>query len=326
MAQQLEADLRRVMEPNTASRLQERKRNKLKDFIAMAGPLGVSHLILLSQTDSTTNLRLGKFPQGPTLYFRILSFSLMKEVTGLQRKPRSPSSEYRTAPLLVLNNMPLESSHGKLLCSMLQNMFPSINTSKVRLSEVRRVVLFNYDAQEDAIEMRHYFINVKATGLSKSVKRIIRAEIPNLSNFADAAEYVLKAEVNLSESEMEPDSLITLGPDHPTPEYATKSQQRSVQLVECGPRITMRLVKVTEGLNTGKVLYHALAENSPAEEAGEDEDVQGGEGLELDDSDEKTKESRKRTVRVMGKQKTEKRTEKRQGRGDRRMRPKKQNP
>lgn len=316
MAQQLEADLRRVMEPNTASRLRERKRNKLKDFVAMAGPLGVSHLMLLSQTDSTTNLRLGKFPQGPTLYLRILNFSLMKEVTALQRKPRSPSSEYRTAPLLVLNNMPLESSHGKLLCSMLQNMFPSINTSKVKLSEVRRVVLFNYDSQEDVIEMRHYFINVKITGLSKSVKRIIRAEIPDLGNFADAAEYVLKAEANLSESEVEPDSVVTLGPETSGPESASKSQQRSVQLIECGPRLTMRLVKVTEGLNTGKVLYHASAESSPTEEAGGDEDVQEGEP-EPENAGGEIKEPRKRPSRqAIRKEKVAKRVMKKKEKGE----------
>lgn len=301
-AQQLEADLRRVMEPNTASRLRERQRNKLKDFVAMAGPLGVSHLLLLSQTDATTNLRLGKFPQGPTLYFRLLRFSLMKEVMALQRKPRSPSAEYKTAPLLVLNNMPMESSHGKLLCSMLQNMFPSINTAKVKLSEVRRVVLFDHDAQEDVIEMRHYLINVKAMGLSKSVKRIIRAEIPDLNNFADAADYVLKAEANLSESEVEPDSVITLGQDYPGPGRAANLQQRSVQLTECGPRLTMRLVKVTEGLNTGKVLYHAPTEGNLAEGAGGDEDVQ--------DEDHDGGETDGRGSRARRKQKEEKKKKK----------------
>lgn len=264
------------MEPNTASRLRERRRNKLRDFVAMAGPLGVSHLLLLSQTDSTTNLRLGKLPQGPTLYFRVLRFSLIREILALQRKPRSPSTEYRTAPLLVLNNMPLESSHGKLLCSMLQNLFPSIHTAKTKLSEVRRVVLFDYNAQEDVIEMRHYVINVKLVGLSKSIKRLVRSEIPDLNNFADAAEYVLKAEANLSESEVEPDSVLALDQDCADPGNVARSQQRSIQLSECGPRLTLRLVKVTEGLNTGKVLYHVSGEATLKEEAGEDEEVQEG--------------------------------------------------
>lgn len=248
------------MEPNTASRLQERKKNRLKDFVAVAGPMGVSHFLLVSQTENYTNLRIARFPQGPTLYMRIQSYSLMKDVLALQKKPKSPGNEFRTAPLLVLNNMPVESSHGKLLCSMFQNMFPTINTGKVKLGDIRRVVLFHYDREQDLVEFRHFLITVKLVGVSKSVKRIIRSEIPDLGNFADAAEFVLKAEANLSDSEMEPDSVITLAQDYPG-SVNTKSQQRSINLVECGPRMTLRLIKVTDGLNAGKILYHIPEES-----------------------------------------------------------------
>lgn len=245
----------------------------------MAGPLGVSHLLLFSQTETATNLRIAKFPQGPTLFFRILSYALMKDVVALQKKPRSPGIEYATAPLLVLNNLAVESSQGKLLCSMLQNMFPSINTSKVKLADVRRVVLFSFDREKDILEFRHYTINVKMVGVSKSVKRIIRSEIPDLSNFADAAEYVLKAEANLSESEMEPDSVVTLAQDY-LGAGNKKSDQRSINLIESGPRMTLRLIKVTEGLNGGKVFYHAPAQKEDVNGNGGDDDEE-----ELDDVD-----------------------------------------
>lgn len=279
---QLVADVRRVMEPNTASRLQvlpfaavilmlvqERKRNRLRDFVAVAGPMGVSHIMLFSQTETNTNLRIGKFPQGPTCFFRILEYSLMKDVIALQKRPRSPGSEYLSAPLLVLNNFPVDTSHGKLLCSMFQNMFPTINTAKVKLADIRRVALFHYDREGDFIEFRHFTIAVKLVGVSKSVKRIIRADIQDLGNFADAAEYVLKAEANLSDSEVEPDSVVTLGQDyHGTGN--TKSSQRSISLAEAGPRMTLRLIKVTDGLNNGKVLYHVPMEEVPSEESDEE--------------------------------------------------------
>lgn len=262
-------DMRKVFEPNTASRLQERKRNRLKDYVSVAGPMGVSHFLLFTQTESTTNLRIAKFPQGPTLFFRILSYSLMKDVVSLQKRPKSPGSEYQTSPLLVLNNLPVESSQGKLLCSMLQNMFPAINAAKVKLADIRRVVLFHYDREAETLEFRHYSINVKLVGVSKSVKRIIRSEIPDLGNFADAAEFVLKAEANLSDSEMEPDSVVTLGQDY-LGQANDKSQQRSINLMECGPRMTLRLVKVTEGLNNGKVLYHVPTETLVKEDSEEE--------------------------------------------------------
>jgi ribosome biogenesis protein SSF1/2 len=47
-------DIRRVMEPNTASRLRVRHRNVLRDFVSVAGPLHVSHFIVFSQTDLGT--------------------------------------------------------------------------------------------------------------------------------------------------------------------------------------------------------------------------------------------------------------------------------
>lgn len=275
LAQQLIVDLRRVMEPNTASRLQERKRNKLKDFVTAAGPMGVSHIMLLSQGGSDTKLRMGRMPQGPTLYFDVRSFSLMHKVVALQKKPRTTGSDYLAAPLLVLNNMPVETAHGKLLCSMLQNMFPTINTAKVKLADIRRVVLFHYDREQDTVEFRHYAITIKAVGVSKSVKRIIRSEIRDLSKFADAADFVLKTEANLSDSEMEPDSIVTIheeaerqrpsaaGP--PQPHGAKKTEQKSVNLVELGPRMSLCLTKATDGLDNGRVLYHV----SPTQTEGE---------------------------------------------------------
>lgn len=251
----------------------------------MAGPLNVSHIIMLSQTDTTTNLRVGRLPQGPTLYFRILQYSLMKEIIALQRKPHSPGKEYHNAPLLVLNNLPVESSHGKLVCSMLQNMFPTINTNQVKLVDVRRVVLFHYDREQDTLEFRHYLIKVKAVGLSKSVKRlVVRSEIPDLSNFVDAAEYVLKAEANLSDSEVEPDSVITLGQNY-LGVGNTKAQQRSINLQEIGPRMTLRLVKVSEGLNTGKALYHVSGSATHEDEQLEVEDEEE-ESFPSEESDE----------------------------------------
>ena len=37
--------------------------NKLKDYMSVAGPLGYSISILMTQTEETLNLRLAKFPQ-----------------------------------------------------------------------------------------------------------------------------------------------------------------------------------------------------------------------------------------------------------------------
>ena len=43
------------------------------------------------------------------------------------------------------------------------------------------------------------------------------------------------------------------------------SEQSSVRLVELGPRITMNLVKIEEGLMDGDVLYHRWVEKTDEE-------------------------------------------------------------
>lgn len=98
---QLATDVRRVMEPGTASRLRERKANRLRDYVTMCGPLGVSHLLLFSRSDSgNTNLRVCTTPQGPTLHFRVEKYSLAKDVRRAQKHPLGGGKEYITPPLV----------------------------------------------------------------------------------------------------------------------------------------------------------------------------------------------------------------------------------
>lgn len=47
------------------------RKNTLKDFIAMAGPFKVTHMLVLSQTDDFVNLRVMRVPRGPTLSFHV---------------------------------------------------------------------------------------------------------------------------------------------------------------------------------------------------------------------------------------------------------------
>jgi ribosome biogenesis protein SSF1/2 len=268
-ATQLVHDLRRVMEPNTATRLREQKSNKLKDYMSVAGPLGVTHFMLLTQTEETLNLRLAKFPQGPTLYFRIHGFTLHRDIQASTIRPGSFLHEFDVAPLLVLNNFNNTTSvEGKLVCTVLQSMFPTVNTTKVKLSDIRRVVLCHYNRDEDMVEFRHYAITVKMVGVSKTVKRILRADIPNLSHYDDISEYIMR-EAAGSDSEVEDDSLVTLGQDY-VGKLNKKSAKRAVNLVEIGPRIKMQLIKILDGFCAGKTLYHIEGKKKPEKINGPD--------------------------------------------------------
>lgn len=98
---QLVLDVRRVMEPQTAIRLKERRANRLKDYVVMAGPLGVTHLLLFTRSPSgNTNLRIALTPRGPTLHFHVDKYSLAKDVQKAQRHPRGIGKEHTTPPLV----------------------------------------------------------------------------------------------------------------------------------------------------------------------------------------------------------------------------------
>jgi len=98
---QLVKDVRHMMEPGTAARLKERRANRLRDYLTMAGPLGVSHLMLFSRSETgNTNMRLAITPRGPTLHFQVEKYSLCKDVRRALSHPKGGGKEYLTAPLV----------------------------------------------------------------------------------------------------------------------------------------------------------------------------------------------------------------------------------
>ncbi|KAI9757930.1 MAG: ribosomal RNA processing protein [Chaenotheca gracillima] len=206
---QLAKDVRAMMEPDTASRLKERKSNKLKDYTTMAGPLGVSHLLLFSRsTSGNTNMRLALTPRGPTMHFRVEKYSLCKDVRRALRHPKGGRLDYRTAPLLVMNNFatnqasestsknPIPKQLEALTTSVFQSLFPAISPQTTPLSSIRRVLLLNREpaqtsAQTDSaagtaeagendgsyiLSLRHYAITTRVTGLSRPIRRLNAAE------------------------------------------------------------------------------------------------------------------------------------------------------
>lgn len=61
-----------------------------------------------------------------------------------------------------MNNFSSELNEHQLISTTFQNMFPPININKVRVTEIRRVLLLNYIEEEDSIEVRHYTVTVSS--------------------------------------------------------------------------------------------------------------------------------------------------------------------
>uniref|UniRef100_A0A671STB4 Suppressor of SWI4 1 homolog n=1 Tax=Sinocyclocheilus anshuiensis TaxID=1608454 RepID=A0A671STB4_9TELE len=263
---QLVLDIRRVMEPFTARSLKVRKKNVLKDFVAVAGPLGITHFSIFTKTENSINMRLARLPKGPTLYFHVAKYTLIKDVISSLKRHRMHEQQFSHHPLLVLNNFGIEGMHIKLMATMFQNMFPSINVHKLNLNSIKRCVLLNYDPVSQEVEFRHYSLKVVPVGMSRGVKKLMQEKFPNMSKLEDISELLMKG-VNLSESEAEQDGdhNITELPQVYSGRGNMASQQSAVRLTEIGPRMTLQLVKIVEGMGEGKVLYHSFVSKTEEE-------------------------------------------------------------
>ena len=200
-------NFRQILEPFTATNLKVRKGNVIKDFLSVAGHLNVTHLIIFTKTEKAGYLKLARLPRGPTLTYKIVNFTLTKDVRSSLKKPLVYSGLFKASPLLVLNAFNGEEIKTKLMTSMWQNLFPSININKVHLNSIRRCVMLNMNQDTQLIDFRHYAIKVKPVGLSKPVRKLISGKkIPDLGQFNDVDE-VMSLDKAFTESEGEGDEV-----------------------------------------------------------------------------------------------------------------------
>ena len=290
------------MEPYTALKLKERKSNKLKDFVVMCGPLSVSHLFIFTQSERTGNvsLKVARAPHGPTVTFQLEDFSLSKDIKRFLRRPKSLNDEDTlNPPLLVLNGFnslknkqetPNEEANvEKVIVSLFQNAFPPLNPSKTQLNTIKRVFMVNKDPATGEISLRHYYIDIHEVDISKNLKHLYNAKnnlhksVPNLNRKEDISSLVFDHDVGAytSESEVEDEAVVSMvdkkdvkvGSEQqqqqqkPEEEEAEEqpTRKKAVKLTELGPRINMKLVKIEEGVCSGKVLHHEFVQKTDAE-------------------------------------------------------------
>eukprot|EP01133_Synstelium_polycarpum_P004300 gene4300-5023_t len=258
-------DFRRVMEPNTATKLQESTNNTTKDFVNVASIYGVTHLVPFSNTDIGSYMSVGKLPHGPTLNFKIEGFSLAADVNKAKLKPSTLSpAEFMSAPLVVLNNFAKGTPHIEMMSTVLQGLFPAINIMTLKLNRCKRLVLFNLDKVTGMVEFRHYKIKIAEVGISKSVKRVIQSRVNDLSNLEDISQYILDG-LGESESDFEDaDGRIEIDPKL-LRRKATSSNQKAIKLEEIGPRMTLDLIRVEEDLFKGTILHHKFVAKTEEE-------------------------------------------------------------
>lgn len=185
-----------------------------------------------------------------------------------------------------------------LVTTIFQSLFPPISPQTTPLTSIRRVMLLNREpAKEDdgtyTLNLRHYAITTKATGLSKPLRRLNAAEkvlnsqksgkskkggLPNLGKMEDIADYMIGGDGEgymtdaTSGSEVDTDAEVEVVEtrakkilskrqkdrmrDSKSKNGRSGVEKRAVKLVELGPRMKLRMTKVEEGVCNGKIMWH----------------------------------------------------------------------
>jgi ribosome biogenesis protein SSF1/2 len=182
-----------------------------------------------------------------------------------------------------------------------QTLFPPLAPHKLALSSARRVVLVAYNVDRGTIDWRHFRITVKPYGVSRRVRRVLQGTgatvrssgaggagaggrsgaMLDLGNEKDVADYVLRAhghggaasvdggggyetaasEVSSVAEGTDAEDIVSLAEDY-VGRNNRRGQKRAVHLDEIGPRMELRLVKITEGVpgKEGAVIHHQFGE------------------------------------------------------------------
>eukprot|EP01080_Neovahlkampfia_damariscottae_P000783 gene783-9033_t len=172
--QHLKDDFVKTMLPYTAKNFELRKKDTTRELIKFAIETTVTHLMEFSQTEKGSHLRIARLPKGPTLYFNVEDYSSTNDLKNFAKEDnnlriKDINSKYPAVVILNQFNS-TDKDHIKLVGSTLQNMFPAVNLKKFDYNTTKRVVLFDYNNEEDRIYMRQF--QIKQTKNSEATKKI----------------------------------------------------------------------------------------------------------------------------------------------------------
>ena len=256
-------DLRCVLEPFTAKNLHVMKRNSVRDFVSVASIFNVQNMMIVTNTDKSAYLRFCKLPRGPTLTYKIINYTLRKDVVASQKKPCSSPGLYLRAPLVIMKSFNEkvkgdeihQFDQNELQSVMWQGLFPTIDVRHLKLLKLQRCVLMRLDTETGNVDFRHYAIRVKPIGVSKPIRRLVtRKKLPDLGKLTNIEELLDDGGMSSGASDGEEDQLDTSRHvDTSNEDFSTPKS--AVRLVELGPRMTIKLHRIQDGLLGGIRLY-----------------------------------------------------------------------
>lgn len=270
----LVTEMRLVMYPYTAINLRESAANNMKDFLSLVDIYGFSHMMMFTNTEKSSYLKLAKMPKGPTITFKIKDYCLSSDIfkeSGINQRPLTKNFDH--VPLIIMNgfnstDIPSEYETAlKTTSMMFQSFFPPLNLTEIQMKKCKRVVLVNLNMTEDKepeLLFRHYDIEIEKYSSKKTISNLINSINVNrdFSNFSNIADYVLKQSGFTSQSENEDPNL---GECEIINEKNSNQEKIKVKLREIGPRLNLKIHKIEEGFLKGNVIFHSLIKKSKKE-------------------------------------------------------------
>jgi ribosome biogenesis protein SSF1/2 len=166
----------------------------------------------------------------------------------------------------------------RIMSTMLNNLFPSLDLGFRKPSSVKRVVLVNFDASRDLVEWRHYYVKQQPADLNNKLRKMVsNKRLPNLSEVKDLSQYFAGNVGYVSESDVDnlPNSKLQI--EESTKSGLVTKKKVGLRLFEIGPRMTLKLVKIEEGflgvkeLHVGRSFLPSISQEDPQREICDEE-------------------------------------------------------
>jgi ribosome biogenesis protein SSF1/2 len=272
------------MYPYTAINLKESKMNAIKDYLSIVDVYGLSHMMMVTNTDKNSYIRFSRMPRGPTVTLKISEYVLAADIFAQNSElfkdkphkysPKPLTKSFNHVPLVIMNGFnstKISAEYAepvKITAMLLQSFFPPINLNEIQLKKCKRVVLFNLAFEETekgiipVIEFRHFDVDVEKHSMKKTISNIINNKKTDLSKFDNIADYILKQSGYTDNSDNEDP---TLGICEVIGDEEMKSEKKKndsnenikVKLHEIGPRFNLKIQKIEEGFLKGNVTFHS---------------------------------------------------------------------
>ncbi|KAJ0537465.1 putative Brix domain-containing protein [Helianthus annuus] len=125
---------------------------------------------------------------------------------------------------------------------------------QVKLSSCQRIVLLNYNKETKLIDFRHYSIRLQPVGVSRRIRKFVQNhKVPDLSSLQDVSDFITKAGYGSESEGDEEAATVSLASDVGRVNKA--STKSAVKLQEIGPRMTLDLIKIEDGLCSGTIIF-----------------------------------------------------------------------